>query len=355
MALVAVDAMGGDYAPRAVVQGAVAAARETPGLSVALVGRVSELRPLLPDMPPNVRLVDAPDAVGMAEHPVSSLRQKPRSSILVSLQMVEHGDAAACVSFGNTGAVMAAALVRLGRIPGVDRPALGAIFQNARGTSSLLLDVGANVDCRPAYLLQFATMGKAYMARVLHHRNPSVALLNVGEEKTKGNQFAQDAHRLLQQDEPNFIGNVDGTGLVQGAADIVVSDGFNGNIVVKISEGVAELITRQLRQAVRSRLYYAAGAWLLRGVFKSMREHIDYQRVGGAPLFGVNGAVIIGHGRADAEAVASGVRLAHDVGNSTFVETMRSAFSEAAAGAGRRPRPPRASQPRAGAEIQARD
>ena len=353
MALVAVDAMGGDHAPRVVVQGAVVAACETPDLSVALVGRVSELRPLLPDPPPNVRLVDAPDAVAMAEHPVSALRQKPRSSILVSLQMVKRGEAAACVSFGNTGAMMAAALVTLGRIPGVDRPALGAIFQNARGTVSLVLDVGANVDCRPAYLLQFAIMGKAYMARVLHHRNPSVALLNVGEEETKGNQFAQEAHQLLQQDEPNFIGNVDGTGVVQGSADIVVCDGFNGNVVVKISEGVADLITSQLRQTIRSRLRYAAGAWLLRGAFASMHERIDYQQVGGAPLFGVNGAVIIGHGRADAEAVASGIRLAHDVGRSTFVETMHQAFSEAAAAGGRRPRRSRPERRRAKEEIRA--
>ena len=337
MTVVALDGMGGDNAPKAIVQGALLTAAD-PGLELVLVGRSAELRALLPDLPPNLRIAEAPDAVGMAEPPSASLRQKPRSSIIVGLELLKRGDAQAFVSFGNTGAVMAASLVKLGRVPGVDRPALGALFENARGSRSLLLDVGANADCRPAYLLQFATMGKAYFERVLHHRHPSVGLLNLGEEEGKGNQFAQEAYTLLARDEPNFIGNVEGNAMIGGAADIVVADGFSGNIAVKVSEGVGSLITGALRRAVKSKPYYVFGAWLLRGAFDVLRQHMDYQTIGGAPLFGVNGAVIIGHGRADAEAVASGIRMARTVGESQFVPAIRAALA-ARTVAGPRPSP----------------
>lgn len=327
MTVVALDGMGGDNAPKAIVQGALIAARDA-GLEIVLVGRSAELRALLPELPRNIRIEDAPDAVGMADVPSTSLRQKPQSSIIVGLELVKRGDAQAFTSFGNTGAIMAASLVKLGRVPGVDRPALGALFQNARGSRSLLLDIGANVDCRPAYLLQFATMGKAYFERVLHHRHPSVGLLNVGEERGKGNQFSQESYALLARDDPNFIGNIEGNAMIAGAADIVVSDGFNGNIAVKVSEGVGGLIMGSLKRAIKSKPYYALGAWLLRGAFETLRGHMDYQRVGGAPLFGVNGTVIIGHGRADAEAVASGVRLARTVGESEFVPAIRAALAD---------------------------
>jgi len=326
MTTVALDAMGGDHAPKAVVQGALLAARDR-SLEIVLVGRVGEVRPFLPAAPGNVHLHDAPDAVGMAESPVASVRQKPRSSIMVGLQLLQQREAAVFLSFGNTGAVMAASLLALGRIPGVARPALGAVFQNTRGARTLLLDIGANADCRPLYLGQFATMGKAYFERVLHHRHPSVGLLNVGEEEGKGNLFAIEAYRYLREHEPNFIGNVEGHALIAGAADVVVSDGFGGNVAVKVAEGVAELITTQLRRAIHSRRQYQAGAWLMRGAFDALRENMNYQRVGGAPLFGVNGAVIVGHGRADPEAVASGIRLARTVGQSTFVEVLRAEFA----------------------------
>ncbi|MEE9277622.1 MAG: phosphate acyltransferase PlsX [Dehalococcoidia bacterium] len=326
MTVVALDAMGGDHAPKSVVHGALLAARDA-GLEVVLVGRIGELRAHLPVTPANVHLQEAPDAIGMAEQPTLSLRQKPRSSIMVGLDLVARGEAAAFASFGNTGAIMAASLFKLGRVPGVARPALGTLFQNSRGSHTLLLDVGANVNCRPAYLLQFATMGKAYFERVLHHRNPSVGLLNVGEEESKGNQFTLEAYALLKRLEPNFTGNVEGDQMVGGAADIVVTDGFNGNIAVKVSEGVANLLTAQLKRVIKRKWHYVAGAWLLRGAFDTFRDHVDYQRVGGAPLFGVNGPVIIGHGRADAEAVASGVRLARAVGESKFVAATRAAFS----------------------------
>ena len=318
MTIVALDAMGGDHAPKVTVQGALIAARD-PGLELILVGRGAELRGLMPAAPPNLRIEEASQAVGMGDAPVASIRQKPESSIMVGLDLLKRGRADAFVSFGNTGAVMAASLVKLGRVPGVDR-----------GSRTLLLDVGANVDCRPAYLLQFATMGKAYLERVLHHRNPSVGLLNVGEEQGKGNQFIQDAYELLERDEPNFIGNVEGNALLAGAADVVVTDGFDGNIAVKVSEGTSTLFSGSLRRIIASKPYYALGAWLLRGAFKTLRDEMDFRKTGGAPLFGVNGAVIIGHGRADAETVAAGIRAARTAAESEFVAAIRSALAVSA-------------------------
>ncbi len=349
MTIIALDAMGGDNAPKATVQGALLAAAD-PGLEVLLIGRVDELRPLAPTLPSNVRFVDAPDAVAMDESAVASLRRKPRSSIIVGLQAVKRGEAQAFLSFGNTGAVTAASLRTLGRIPGVDRPALGVLFINARGSRTLLLDVGANVDCRPAFLSQFATMGKAYFERVLHHGNPSVGLLNVGQEQSKGNHLTLQAYELLSQREPNFIGNVEGKELVEGVADIVVSDGFAGNVAIKVSEAITNLITGELRQAVRSKRRYMLAAWLLRDVFRQIKGRLNYQRIGGAPLFGVDGVVIIGHGRADAEAVVSGLRLARSVSESGFVDAIAEVLRDAppdrrpqpAAGSGRSPDPAQA-------------
>lgn len=339
MTIVALDAMGGDHAPKTIVQGTLLAARD-PSIEIALVGRTGELHALMPAPPANVHLVDAPDTVGMDERGATAVRQKPRSSITVGLELVKSGDAQAFLSFGNTGAVMAAALLTLGRVRGVSRPALGALFHNARGAQSLLLDVGANMDCKPAYLAQFATMGKAYFERVLHHRNPSVALLNVGQEESKGNGFTREAYHLLRRDEPNFTGNVEGDGLVAGEADVIVTDGFNGNVVLKLSEGVMNLVTAELGRTVRGKWHYLLAAWLLRGALRGMQERTDYRAVGGAPLFGVSGAVMIGHGRADAETVAAGIRSARAVGESEFVETIRRAFGGAPAAAAEGPARP---------------
>ena len=325
---VALDAMGGDNAPAAIVRGAQLAARE--GLcDLILVGRGSELRSILPAPQAHLRLAEASEAVAMDAQP-TQVRQMPDSSIMVGLQLVADGHADAFLSFGNTGAVMAASLLRLGRIPGVARPALGALFHNARGATSLILDVGANAEVRPDYLCQFAAMGKAYFERVLHHRNPSVGLLNVGEESAKGTAVVQEAYALLSRQEPNFVGNIEGDALIRGMADVVVTDGFTGNVAVKVSEGVVERVMGELRKSIKQRLLYMAGAWLIRGAFDSLRDQWDYSRVGSAPLFGINGAVLVGHGRADAEAVASGIRSACGVVESNVVEAIRDAFAGAA-------------------------
>jgi len=327
MTTVALDAMGGDNAPAATVEGALVACGD-PSLEILLVGRREELRSLLPTVPPNIRFVDAADIVTMEESAAASIRAKPNSSIMVGLDCVKRGDADAFVSFGNTGAVVAASLRQLGRIQGVDRPALSAIFRNAHGSRTLLLDVGVNVDCRPEYYVQFATMGRAYFERVLHHGNPSIGLLNVGEEQAKGNQNTLRAHELLSELEPNFIGNVEGKELIGGGADIVVTDGFTGNITIKVAEAIVAMLTSELRQSLMSRLHYKLGAWIARGAFRGLKMRLNYQRVGGAPLFGVDGAVLIGHGRADAEAVVSGIRAARDLSESGFVDGLRDAFGE---------------------------
>lgn len=321
--------MGGDHAPAAVAQGAQLAARDR-GLHIILVGRGSELRSILHAPQANLRLAEASDAISMDTQP-TQVRQMRDSSIMVGLSLVAEGEADAFLSFGNTGAVMAGSLLRLGRIPGVARPALGALFHNARGTTSLILDVGANAEVRPHYLGQFAAMGKAYFERVLRHRNPSVGLLNVGEESNKGTAATQGAYELLTRQEPNFVGNIEGDALIRGGADIVVTDGFTGNIAVKISEGVAERLLTELRTSIRQRLLYTAGAWLMRGAFESLRDQWDYARVGSAPLFGINGAVLVGHGRADAEAVASGIRSARGVVEANVVDSIRGAVAGTAA------------------------
>lgn len=322
---VALDAMGGDHAPGVIVRGALTVTRD-PDIDIVLVGRGSELRSLLPAPQRNLRIQEASEALTM-DAPPTAVRRLPDSSIMVGLKLLATGEADAFVSFGNTGAIMAGSLFTLGRIPGVARPALGALFRNGRGATSLLLDVGANVEARPQHLAQFATMGRAYVERVLRHRNPSVGLLNVGEESVKGTSLHQEAFQLLERQEPNFVGNIEGNRLVAGVADVIVSDGFTGNVAVKLTEGIAEQLFGELKRGIESSPIHTAGAWLMRGTFRSLRSHWDYAKVGSAPLFGIDGAVLVGHGRANAEAVTSGIRSAVSVVESGVVDAIRNAVA----------------------------
>ncbi len=322
---VALDAMGGDHAPAAVVRGALSAAREL-DVDIILVGRGREIRSLMPAPQRNLRIQEASEAISMDASP-TAVRRMRDSSIMVGLGLLADGSADAFLSFGNTGAVMAGSLFTLGRIPGVVRPALGALFRNGRGTTSLLLDVGANVEARPQHLCQFATMGRAYVERVLRHRNPSVGLLNVGEEELKGTSMHQETYQLLARQEPNFVGNIEANQMVAGVADVIVSDGFSGNVAVKLTEGLAEQLFGELRRSIEANMLHMAGAWLMRGAFRSLRSHWDYAKVGSAPLFGIDGAVLVGHGRANAEAVTSGIRSARSVVQSGVVDEIRDAFA----------------------------
>lgn len=308
---IALDAMGGDYAPAETVKGALVAAAA--GLEIALVGPPASIEMELARYgryPAGISVVPASQVIAMDEHPALAVRQKTDSSLSVGLRLVKSGEAAAFVSAGNTGAVMAAALFILGRIEGVERPALGGVLPSATNTPVLLLDIGANADCKPAWLLQFAQMGSAYLERTFQVRTPRVALLNIGEEEGKGNQLAREAHALLKRSGLNFIGNIEGKDIPRGLADVVVTDGFTGNVLLKTAEGVVDYVVAELRAAMTSRPHYKLAAAVLRPAFRRVARRLDYREYGGVPLLGVNGVVIIAHGRSNARAIASALRVA---------------------------------------------
>lgn len=329
--LIALDAMGGDNAPAEIVKGAVTAAREL-GVRVALVGPQAAVEAELAKhgaRPQTLSTVDAPEVIKMDEHPAQAARQKKSSSIVVGLRLVKRGQAQAFVSAGNTGAVMAAAIMYLGRVRGIERPSLAGLMPLS-GKLTVFLDVGANADAKPLYLLQFARMAAAYVERVWKVERPSVGLLNIGEEESKGNALAQEAYQLLSRSGLNFIGNVEGRDVPFGKADVIVTDGFTGNVVVKTMEGMADYIMGQVRGAIRSRPWYAAAGLLLLPAFAGLRKKIDYREYGAGPLLGVNGLVFIGHGRSDAKAIASALRVAREAAQSGMLDAIREVAPAAA-------------------------
>lgn len=309
---VAVDAMGGDHGPAVVVAGAVEGARRF-AAGIDLVGRTNEIRAALAGVDTaglDVDVVEAPDTIGMDEHPAQAARRKPRSSIAVALTAVRDGRAAAMVSAGNSGAVMAAALLVLGRTPGIDRPAIAGFIPSSRG-QTLVLDLGAVTDPRPEHLVQFARMGSLYLEGVSGVARPTVGLLSNGEEPSKGNQLVRDAFPLLEAAPGiDFRGNVEGKDVTRGAVDVVVTDGFTGNVALKMAEGVATLVTEVLRAEVTATIPRRLAALALRPAFRGVRARLDYAETGGAPLLGVNGLVVIAHGRSNATAIANAVRVA---------------------------------------------
>ncbi|MEE8369777.1 MAG: phosphate acyltransferase PlsX [Dehalococcoidia bacterium] len=322
--LIALDAMGGDYAPTEMVKGAVMAAREL-GVRVALVGRPDSIEACLARQgprPDTITIVPAADVIEMEERPAQAARQKKDSSIVVGLRLVKQGKADAFVSAGNTGAVMAGMIMYLGRIRGIERPSLVALMPLS-GKLTVLLDVGANADCKPNHLLQFALMAAAYMERVWKVERPRVALLNIGEEEAKGNILAQEAYPLLAASGLNFIGNVEGRDVPSGIADVIVTDGFTGNVVIKTMEGMADFIMNQLRGAMMSRPWYMAAGALLRPAFDGVRRKMDYREYGAGPLLGANGLVFVGHGRSDARAISSALRVAREAAQSGMLEAIR--------------------------------
>lgn len=332
---IAVDAMGGDNAPTAVVEGSVAAVREL-GVPVTLVGDEQRLRRELDRLgavPRQLQIVHAPGTVAMDEHATAGLRHRRDTSLAVGLALVKDEQAAAFVSAGNSGATMALATLILGRQPGIERPALGTVFPSERGRF-LLLDVGANADAKPAYLVQFAELGSAYARRALRVPAPRIGLLNIGEEPGKGSEFARDVYeRLAALPEMDFVGNIEGKDLTRGAADVVVTDGFTGNVAIKTAEGVAEFILRELRGALTSSWRYKLAALMLRPALLGLRSRIDYAEYGGAPLLGLNGTVLISHGRSNARAIRSAIRAAHEA--AALAETHPAAqASSRAAGSG---------------------
>ena len=310
MTVIALDAMGGDRAPQAVVEGAIAAARN--GIEVALVGDEAVLTPLLTRFggaPSGLRIVHAADAIEMGEHAALEARTRHDSSIYVGVQLVKTGEAEAFVSAGNTGAVFAIALLSLGRLRGIERPALGVLLPLPNGPA-LLLDGGANAEVRLTHLAQFAHLGVAYMRAVMGVAEPTVGLLNIGEEPTKGTHLAIEVHAVLATSGLRFIGNVEGRDVFAHRADVVVTDGFTGNVVLKTAEGVIDVRFGELRHLASGSLRDRLGAWLLRPSLRAIADRSDYRRYGAVPLLGIDGAVFVAHGRSDARAIESAVRTA---------------------------------------------
>ncbi|BCW94260.1 MAG: phosphate acyltransferase PlsX [Acidobacteriota bacterium] len=324
---VALDAMGGDHAPQATVQGAVEAAREY-GLEVFLVGKENLLRKELARFGTvrGVHVVDAPEVVSMDDPPIAPVRQKKESSMAVALRLVRDGLAGAFVSAGNTGAAMVAAKLILGTLAGVDRPALAAPVPNISG-QTLLIDAGANVDCKPRHLLEFAVMGHFYSHLVFGIPSPRVGLLSNGEEEGKGDKVTVAAYELLADAKLGFVGNVEGRDIFAGTVDVVACDGFVGNVVLKTAEGLGEMVVRLLRQEAKRMPISALGFLLAKGALSSFKKRVDYAEYGGAPLLGVRGAVLIGHGRSNPKAIRSAIRFAHRFASSGAVAAIEERVS----------------------------
>ncbi len=305
--------MGGDTAPKAEVEGAIRAAKSL-NVHIILVGREdvvnSELAQHREARKLPIEVVHASEQVTMQDGAARALRTKRDSSIRVASRLVHEGKAQGWVSAGNTGAIMATAKMVHGVLPGVDRPALASAFPTLRGTPSVMIDVGANVDCSPRMLAQFAVMGDIYARILLRHGDPRVALLSIGEEEHKGNDLTRSAAPLLKSLPLNFIGNVEGRDLFTGAADVIVCDGFTGNVALKVSEGMAEVVRKLLQDSLKVTLKRQIGYLLSRPAFRDFRKKVDYTEYGGAPLLGIRGVCIICHGRSNGMAVKNAVRLA---------------------------------------------
>jgi len=331
---IALDAMGGDNAPIATIAGAVLAVREH-GLPVVLIGQRDQITAELTRQDAldlNLPIIHASQVITMEEHPSASVKAKPDSSMVVGMRLLKEGDISAFVSMGNTGGMLAAGVLVLGRISRVRRPALSTIFPTTHG-HCLLLDIGANADCKPEYLQQFAIMGATYAERVLGVTNPRVGLVSNGEEETKGSELVKAAHhRLRQTSALNFIGNVEGKDIFAGAADVVVTDGFTGNVIIKLSEGMGNMIKTMLREEFRRTPLSILGGLLGRGAFARLAQRIDYAEYGGAPLLGLEGVVIVGHGRSNPKAVMNGLRVAHRAVEQEVVPAIRAGIQSVVSG-----------------------
>jgi phosphate acyltransferase len=313
--VIALDAMGSDRAPKPEIEGAIHAARHY-GVRVLLVGPEATVKAELDRHPTAARLpieiVHASEYITM-EDKVEAIRGKRDSSMRIGLRLVREGRAGGFVTAGNTGAAMATAKMVLGAIPGVDRPALAAVFPTAPGTAAILLDVGANVDCKPQNLEQFAVMGEIYSRAMFGTRRPRVGLLSIGEEESKGNELTRESFQLLKHLPLNFVGNVEGRDLFNGHVDVIVADGFVGNVALKISEGVANLVRTALKESLKATITRQVGYLLSRSAFSDFKKRIDHTEYGGAPLLGVKGVCIITHGSSNTNAMKNAVRVAAEL------------------------------------------
>src|SRR5918998_4668888 len=334
---VVVDAMGSDRAPHPEIDGALAAARDL-GVGVILVGKPEAVEPELRrcgwrgDGDRGVEFVEAAEVIGMNDPVATSVRRKRRSSLRIGAKIVADGRADGLVSAGNTGAAMATAMMVLGVLPGVDRPALAALIPTKSGRPTLLLDVGANADCKPHQMAQFAIMGDAYARAVLGTPRPSVGLMSVGEEEAKGSDLTKEAFPLLRElSGLNFVGNVEGRDVFTGQVDVIVTDGFTGNVILKLAEGMQEAVISMIKRELSASAITKAGAVLARPAFQNLKKRLDYAEYGGAPLLGVQRIVVVGHGSSNARAVRNAVRNVKEFSEHGALERIERGIAETGA------------------------
>jgi glycerol-3-phosphate acyltransferase PlsX len=326
---IAIDAMGGDHAPGEIVAGALRAKEEL-GVNILLVGDPQQIQAV---MPPKINMdrleiVPAEDAIAMDEEPLNAVRKKRKASINVAMDLVKKKQADAVFSAGHSGAAMASALLRLGRLPGIDRPAIGTVFPTiVAGKPVLILDVGANVDCRPKFLEQFAVMGSIYSQYVLGMPEPKIGLLNIGEEDTKGNDLALKTYELLQTNQQiNFIGNAEGRDVLSGDFDVIVCDGFVGNVLLKFAESLGGVILQILREELPQGLHGQIGTAILKPNLKRIKQRMDHAEHGGALLLGVDGICFIGHGSSQAPSIFSAIRMAKEAVDNQVLTRLQSQY-----------------------------
>jgi glycerol-3-phosphate acyltransferase PlsX len=325
---IAIDAMGGDHAPHAHVESALSAAREWPDTHLILVGQPDLLKPLLGDnAPSNVSIESAMDVIGNDDEPVKAVRRKTDSSMVVAGRLVKEGRADAMISAGNTGALMALGLLVVGRLKGIERPGLAPMFPSIDNVGVLALDMGANMDAKPEHLLQYALMGSLYRSKVHGMKEPRVGLLNVGTEAAKGNELTKATYELLAQAPINFVGNIEARDVLDRACDVLVCDGFSGNIMLKAFEGAAASIFKLLREELTSSFTNKLAAGVLKPSFRRVRDRMDYNEYNGAPLLGVNGLVIKGHGSSDAKAMKTAIRQTRTAIGNGLIAALTDEFS----------------------------
>ncbi|GBD94054.1 phosphate acyltransferase [bacterium BMS3Abin05] len=316
---IAVDAMGGDYAPGAIVEGAVQAARVAKGrYGIVLVGDELKIKKELEGLNASnltgIEIVHASEIIDMHDSPTDAIKKKKDASMVVAARLQKEGEVQAVVSAGNTGAFMAASLFSLGRLRGVKRPGLGSFIPNEKGMS-VVIDVGANSDCKSLHLLQFGIMGSLYVRHIFDTENPRVGLLSNGEEESKGNALTKEAHKLLKSSRLNFIGNVEGRDILKGTAEVIVCDGFVGNIVLKFAESIVGMLKNTIKKSIGKNILSNLGAILMRPAFHQLSKLMDYQEYGGVPLLGVNGVSIVCHGSSSPKAIRNAIREAEKMNN----------------------------------------
>lgn len=326
---IAIDVMGGDNAPRAIIDGSILALKEYGG-ELYLVGLKDEIVKYLSEEDrknPKVNIVEASEIINANEAPVNAIKQKKNSSLVVGLKLVKEGQCDAFVSAGSTGAFLAGSLLKVGRIKGIDRPALSPLIPTVKG-NCMIIDAGANVDSKPRNLQQFAVMGSIYMENIMGIKNPRVGLLNIGAEASKGNELTKESFELIKNTNVNFVGNVEARDIIDGVCDVCVCDGFAGNILLKTTEGVAITLFKLLKDEFMKSFKTKLGAVLLKGNLKNIKNRFDYTEVGGAPFLGINGIMIKAHGSSDAKAVKNAIRQAKLLYDNKCLDTIKNEISK---------------------------